>query len=232
MITVRKAADRFHTDAGWLDSWHTFSFGDHYHPEHVGFSALRVINDDTVAAGQGFGEHPHRDMEILSYVLSGALAHQDSSGGGGVIRPGEVQRMSAGSGVVHSEFNASREEPVHFLQIWLVPNARGVPPGYEQKKFDFAGRRGKLQLLASQGGKDGSLVIHQDAALYGALVDGDEKVSYAIPPSRRAYVHVAQGSVELNGNPLQAGDGVALTGEASAVLRGGRNAEVLVFDLP
>ncbi len=232
MITVRKAADRFHTDAGWLDSWHTFSFADHYDPQHMGFSALRVINDDTVAPGQGFGAHPHRDMEILSYVLSGALAHKDSTGGGGVIRPGEVQRMSAGSGVVHSEFNGSRDEPVHFLQIWLLPGKRGIAPGYEQKKFDLADRRGKLRLLASSGGKDGSLVIHQDANVYGALLDGDERIVSAVPAGRSAWVHVARGSLDLNGKRLSAGDGATVEGERELTLSGGKDAEVLLFDLP
>src|SRR5512140_3612574 len=164
MITLRKASDRFHTSIDWLDSWHTFSFGEHYDPRQSGFSALRVINDDTVQPGQGFGSHPHRDMEILSYVLAGALQHKDSSGGGGVIRPGDVQRMSAGSGVVHSEFNASREAPVHFLQIWIVPESRGIPPRYDQKAFPLEGRRGKLRLLASRGGREGSVDIHQDAS--------------------------------------------------------------------
>ena len=232
MITLRKAVDRFHTDIGWLNSWHTFSFGDHFDPKHEGFSALRVINDDTVAPGQGFGAHPHRDMEILSYVLEGALQHRDSSGGGGVIRPGEVQRMSAGSGVTHSEFNGSRDEPVHFLQIWLLPGKRGVPPGYEQKKFEFADRRGKLRLLASPGGKDGSISINQDALVYGALVDGGEKVSYELQPKRNAWVHVAQGSVELNGNRLEAGDGAAISDERVLQLTRGQQAEVLLFDLP
>ena len=230
MITLRKAADRFHTDAGWLDSWHTFSFADHYDPKHVGFSALRVINDDTVAPGQGFGSHPHRDMEILSYVLSGALAHKDSTGGGGVIRPGEVQRMSAGSGVVHSEFNGSKDEPVHFLQIWLVPEKRGIAPGYEQKSFGFDDRRGKLRLLASPSGKDGSLTIHQDALVYGALLDGAERIS--VPLERKAWVHVARGSLEVNGKRLSAGDGAALDGERQLTLTGGQQAEVLLFDLP
>jgi hypothetical protein len=230
MITLRKAADRFHTDAGWLDSWHTFSFADHYDPKHVGFSALRVINDDTVAPGQGFGSHPHRDMEILSYVLSGALAHKDSTGGGGVIRPGEVQRMSAGSGVVHSEFNGSKDEPVHFLQIWLVPGKRGIAPGYEQKSFGFDDRRGKLRLLASPSGKDGSLTIHQDAHVYGALLDGAERIS--LPLERKAWVHVARGSLEVNGKRLSAGDGAALDGERELSLTGGQQAEVLLFDLP
>ena len=232
MITLRKAQDRFHTRIGWLDSWHTFSFADHYDPNFEGFSALRVINDDTVEPGQGFGAHPHRDMEILSYVLSGALQHRDSTGGGGVIGPGEVQRMSAGNGVMHSEFNGSRDEPVHFLQIWLLPSKRAIEPGYEQKKFEIADRRGKLRLLASPGGKDGSLTINQDALVYGALVDGDEQVSYDLPPKRNAWVHVATGSVELNGQRLSAGDGAAVSGERAVQLTRGQQAEVLLFDLP
>ncbi len=232
VITLRKAGDRFHTEAGWLDSWHTFSFAEHYHPDHSGFSVLRVINDDTVAPGQGFGSHPHRDMEILSYVLDGALQHRDSTGGGGVIRPGEVQRMSAGKGVVHSEFNGSREEPVHFLQIWLLPESRGIEPGYEQKKFALEDRRGKLRLLASRGGREGSLSIHQDASVYGALLDGGEQVAHQLEEGRSAWVHVARGSVELNGKRLEAGDGAAVSGERSLELSGGKQAEVLLFDLP
>jgi redox-sensitive bicupin YhaK (pirin superfamily) len=232
MITPRKAGDRFHTLIGWLDSWHTFSFADHYHPDWVGYSALRVINDDTVAPGQGFGTHPHRDMEIITYVLSGALQHKDSSGGGGVIRPGDVQRMSAGSGVVHSEFNASREEPVHFLQIWIVPDTRGIAPRYEQKQFPLSDRRGKFRLLASKGGRDGSVDIQQDANVFGALLDGDEKISFELTPSRRSWLHVARGSLDVNGKKLSAGDGAAIEGERLLALSGGRDAEVLLFDLP
>lgn len=230
MITVHEAANRFHTDLGWLNSWHTFSFGDHSDPARAGFSALRVINDDTVAAGQGFGSHAHRDMEILSYVLSGALQHKDSTGGGGVIRAGEVQRMSAGSGVVHSEFNGSRDEPVHFLQVWLLPDQRGVTPGYEQKKFAFA--KGQPTLLASRDGRDGSVRIHQDAAVYGAKLDGAETISFELKPSRKAWVHLAQGSVELNGRRLAAGDGAQVSSERSLLLGSGQKAEVLLFDLP
>ena len=230
MITTRKAADRFHTRIGWLDSRHTFSFGDHYHPDWEGFSALRVINDDTVAPGQGFGTHPHRDMEIITYVLAGALQHKDSSGGGGVIRPGDVQRMSAGTGVVHSEFNASREEPVHFLQIWIVPDQRGIAPRYDQKRFDPAERRGKFRLLASKGGRDGSVDIQQDANVFGALVDGDETVSFEL--KRNAWLHVARGEVQVNGEKLAAGDGAAIEGERLLQLSNGRDAEVLLFDLP
>ena len=230
MITVHEAANRFHTDIGWLKSWHTFSFGDHYDPARQSFSALRVINDDRVAAGQGFGSHSHRDMEILSYVLSGALQHKDSSGGGGVIRAGEVQRMSAGSGVTHSEFNGSRDEPVHFLQIWLLPEKRGVTPGYEQKKFSFV--PGQPTLLASRGGRDGSVSINQDASVYGAKLHGAEKISFELKPSRQAFVHVAQGSVDLNGRRLGEGDGAQVNGEQALQLSSGQNAEVLLFDLP
>ncbi len=230
MITLRKASDRFHTNIGWLNSFHTFSFGEHHDREHEGFSALRVINDDTVQAGQGFGAHPHRDMEILSYVLSGALQHKDSSGGGGVIRPGEIQRMSAGSGVVHSEFNASEKEAVHFLQIWLLPESSGIKPGYEQKKIDLA--KGALTLLASKGGRDGSVALHQDAQLYGARLDGAERISFELKPSRRAWVHLARGSLELNGERLSAGDGAAVSGERELRFSGGENAELLLFDLP
>ena len=232
MISLRRAADRFHTRIGWLDSWHTFSFAEHYHPDFVGFGALRVINDDTVSPGEGFGAHPHKDMEILTYVLDGALRHEDSSGGGGVIRPGDVQRMSAGTGVVHSEFNGSASEPVHFLQIWIVPESRGIAPRYGQRNFASDGRRGKLQLFASRGGRDGSLDIHQDASVFGALLDGEEKVSFELKPSRRAWVQVARGAVELNGERLTAGDGAGVEGERLLELSKGRGAEVLLFDLP
>ncbi|MGZ6123559.1 MAG: pirin family protein [Myxococcales bacterium] len=232
MITLRKAQDRFHTRIGWLDSWHTFSFGEHHDPQHMGFRVLRVINDDTVQPGQGFGEHPHRDMEILSYVLEGGLSHRDSSGGGGVIRPGDVQRMSAGSGVVHSEFNASDTEPVHFLQIWIVPERRGIQPGYEQKTLARRERGGTLQLLASRDGRNGSVTIHQDAAVYGAFLGKGERASFEAGPSRHVWVHVARGTVELNGQKLAAGDGAAVSGERALTLIGIDGGEVLLFDLP
>jgi redox-sensitive bicupin YhaK (pirin superfamily) len=232
MITLRKAKDRFHTRIDWLDSWHTFSFGDHYDPEHMGFRVLRVINDDTVQPGQGFGEHPHRDMEILSYVLEGGLSHRDSSGGGGVIRPGDVQRMSAGSGVVHSEFNASSTEPVHFLQIWILPERRGIKPGYEQKSLLRRDLGGKLQLLASRDGRDGSVTIHQDASVYGAALGKGERASFEPAPSRHAWVHVARGTLGLNGQELAAGDGAAVSDERALTLVGIDSAEVLLFDLP
>lgn len=231
MIKLQKAADRFHTRVGWLDSWHTFSFGEHYDPAQMGFRSLRVINDDTVLPGEGFGTHSHRDMEILTYVLQGALAHKDSTGGGGVIRPGDVQRMSAGTGVSHSEFNASRSDPVHFLQIWIVPESQGVTPGYEQKSFPAQDRTGKLRLLASRDSRDGSVKIHQDAAVYGALLGPGDRVSYDLVPGRHAWVHVARGSVSLNGQPLSAGDGAAVTDERKLALQATDASEVLLFDL-
>jgi redox-sensitive bicupin YhaK (pirin superfamily) len=231
VITLRKAADRLHTKIDWLDSWHTFSFGDHYDPDHMGFRSLRVINDDTVQPGQGFGTHPHKDMEILSYVLEGGLSHRDSSGGGGVIRPGDVQRMSAGTGVVHSEFNASDTEPVHFLQIWIVPERQGVKPGYEQKTFPPKDRSGKLRLLASRDGRDGSVTIHQDAAVYGALLGKGERIAFEPSGARHVWVQLARGSIELNGQKLSAGDGAAASGERVLTLQGVDPAEVLLFDL-
>jgi quercetin 2,3-dioxygenase len=231
MITLRRAGERFHTHIGWLDSWHTFSFADHYDPDHMGFRALRVINDDTVQPGQGFGTHSHREMEILTYVLQGGLAHRDSTGGGGVIRPGDVQRMTAGTGVAHSEFNASKAEPVHFLQIWIVPEERGVEPGYEQKNFSPEERSGKLRLLASRDGRGGSLKIHQDAAVYGTLLGKGERVSQELEPGRHAWIQVARGAVELNGQKLAAGDGAAVSDERALALKGLEPAEVLLFDL-
>lgn len=231
MLTVRHADDRGHADHGWLDSRHTFSFADYWDPAHMGFRALRVINEDRVAPGGGFPTHPHRDMEIISYVLAGALAHRDSMGTGSVIRPGEVQRMSAGTGVRHSEHNALRDQPVHFLQIWLIPDRRGHTPSYEQKVFPEAERRGRLRLVASPDGADGSVSIHQDVRLYGALLDGDERAELALAPGRHAWVQVARGAVEVNGVRLTAGDGAALSDEPRVTLTGGREAEVLVFDL-
>ena len=231
MISIRKASDRFHTRIDWLDSWHTFSFGDHYDPKFGGFRALRVINDDTVAPGKGFGAHPHRDMEIVSYVLDGALQHRDSLGTGSVIRPGDVQRMSAGSGVVHSEFNGSPSDPVHFLQIWIVPEVPGIAAGYEQKKFALEERRGKLRLLASRDGRGGSVTIHQDAAIYGALLAAGERIEYEVPKDRHAWVHVARGAIELNGSRLGPGDGAAVSDERTLQLTGREGSEVLLFDL-
>jgi redox-sensitive bicupin YhaK (pirin superfamily) len=231
MISVRRAKDRFHTRAGWLNSWHTFSFGDHSDPNYAGFRALRVINDDTVEPSEGFSAHPHRDMEIITYVLDGALQHRDSLGSGSVIRPGEVQRMSAGTGVVHSEFNASRAERVHFLQIWIVPEKKGIAPGYEQKKFAVEERRGKLRLLAAREPREGAVTIHQDAAIYGALLAAGERVEYAVPAGRHVWVHVARGAIELSGERLETGDGAAVSDERALTLLGREGAEVLLFDL-
>jgi quercetin 2,3-dioxygenase len=231
MITIRKANERGHADHGWLDSHHTFSFADYQDPKHMGFRALRVINDDRVAPGQGFGAHPHRDMEIISYVLDGALAHKDSTGTDGVIRPGDVQRMSAGTGVVHSEFNASRTEPVHFLQIWLIPGQRGIAPGYEQKTFPAADKQGRLRLVASPDGRDGSLVIHTDAQVHAGVLDKGESASMPIAAGRSVWIHVARGAVRVNDRDLTEGDGVALTSEAALRIDGVDRGEVIVFDL-
>jgi redox-sensitive bicupin YhaK (pirin superfamily) len=231
MIYLRKANERGHANHGWLDSWHSFSFADYYDPNHMGFRALRVINDDTVEGGQGFGTHPHRDMEIISYVLEGALQHRDSMGTGSVIRPDDVQRMSAGTGVTHSEFNASKVEPVHFLQVWLLPRERGIKPGYEQKTFSREEKAGRLRLVASPDGRDGSTTIHSDALVYAGLFDAEQRAELALEPNRHAWVHVARGQVTVNGHELGAGDGMALSSEPSVRIDSGRNAEVLVFDL-
>lgn len=231
MTEIRKGLDRGFADHGWLKSFHTFSFAGYYDPQHMGFGALRVINEDRVAAGQGFGTHPHRDMEIISYVLDGALEHRDSMGNGSVVRPGDVQRMSAGTGVFHSEYNPSRTAPVHFLQIWIEPRERGIAPSYEQKRFSAAEKRGRLRLVASSDGRDGSVKIHQDARVYAALVDGDETVEYAIDKGRRTYVHVACGKVTVNGHALEAGDALKAGGEQRIVAEKGEDAEILLFDL-
>ena len=231
-MTVRHAADRGHVRLDWLDTYHTFSFGEYYDPQHMGFSNLRVINDDTVAPGGGFATHGHRDMEIVTYVLSGALEHKDSLGTGSVIRPGDVQHMSAGTGVLHSEFNPSRDEPVHLLQIWLQPNRRGVAPGYGQKHFPREERRGRLRLLVSPDGQDGSIRTHQDGRLYATLLDARQAVEHPVAPGRRAYVHVAGGSVAVNGLSLHAGDGARLEDEGSVRIDSEGSAEVLLFDLP
>src|SRR5690242_9011054 len=198
MMKLRRAEERGHAQHGWLDSWHSFSFADFYDPEHMQFRALRVINDDTVQPGRGFGTHSHRDMEIISYVLEGALAHRDSMGNGSVIRPGSVQRMSAGTGLQHSEFNASQTEKVHFLQIWFLPNVMGIQPGYEEKYFDESAKRGRLCLIASPDGSNGSVTIHSDAKMYAALLNGAERVEQALGPGEYGYVHVARGNVSLN----------------------------------
>jgi redox-sensitive bicupin YhaK (pirin superfamily) len=231
MLTIRKARDRGHADHGWLNSHHTFSFADYYDRRHMGHGNLRVINDDTVAPGKGFGTHPHRDMEIISYVLDGALEHKDSMGNGSVIRPGDVQRMSAGTGVTHSEFNHSATEPVHFLQIWILPDAPGRAPGYEQKFFDRAEKRGRLRLVASATGRDGSVSLNQDADVLAGLFDGDESATYVTRPRRDLWIHVARGSLSVNGQALQAGDGAAVSGEETLRFADGRDAEVLVFDM-
>ena len=231
MIALRKSQDRGHANHGWLDSYHTFSFAGYYDPREMGFGTLRVINEDRVAPGQGFGTHPHRDMEIISYVLEGALAHKDSMGTGSVIQPGDVQRMSAGTGVSHSEFNHSPKEGVHFLQIWIEPNQRGVAPGYEQKNFTREDKKGRLRLVASPDGADGSVKIHQDARVYASVLEGDDAVTHALEPGRQAYVHVARGSVQLNGTELSTGDGAKVSAEKELRLSGGQGAEVLLFDM-
>jgi quercetin 2,3-dioxygenase len=231
MMTIRRSDDRGHAQHGWLDSRHTFSFGDYHDPSHMGFRALRVINEDRVQPAKGFGTHPHQDMEILSYVLEGGLAHKDSLGTGSIIRPGDVQRMSAGTGVTHSEFNASSTEPVHFLQIWLLPEQRNIAPGYEQKQFPEAARKGRLQLVASRDGREGSLTVHQDVAVYDALLAPGERAQLPLAGGRHAWVQVARGSVKLNGETLKVGDGAAVSAEPGLALEGLQQAEVLVFDL-
>ncbi len=233
MITLRKSADRGHFDHGWLDTRHTFSFADYHDPAHMGFGPLRVINEDRVEPGEGFGMHGHRDMEILSWVLAGELAHKDSTGGGGVLKPGEVQRMSAGRGVMHSEFNGSRERVVHFLQIWIVPDKPGHVPSYEQKSVPEAARRARLALIASPDGAGGSTTIHQDARVYATLLDGKEHVRHPLAKGRRGWVQLTRGRLAVNGAQLEAGDGAAFEGEEAIVLEAlGEPAEAIVFDLP
>jgi len=231
MRELRRAGERGYADHGWLRSFHSFSFADYYDPRHMGFGALRVINEDRIQPGTGFGTHGHRDMEIISYVLEGELAHQDSMGNGSSIVPGDVQRMSAGRGVMHSEYNHAADDVTHFLQIWIEPNVRGIAPSYEQKNFATAEKRGRLRLVASPDGRDGSVTIYQDAALFAALLDGEERVAHALAPGRRAYVHVARGRLNVNGETLEAGDALKLTGEPRVVLERGASAEVLLFDL-
>ena len=232
MNIVNKAEDRGHASHGWLNSHHTFSFAEYHNPKEMGWSDLRVINDDTVAPGQGFGEHGHRDMEIISYVLDGALEHKDSMGTGSVIRPGDVQLMSAGRGVSHSEFNGSQTGSTHFLQIWIIPKFTGVTPNYQEKFFGPEEKRGQLRLIASPDGRDGSLTIVQDTDIFAALLDGEERIEKTLRPGRRAYLHVARGSLVFNGVALSAGDGVKIADETEVVLEGGNGAEVLFFDLP
>ncbi len=232
MIILRKSEERGHAQHGWLDSFHSFSFADYHDPRHMGFGPLRVINEDRIAPGTGFGTHGHRDMEIISYVLSGRLAHKDSMGNIEAIPPGDVQRMSAGTGVMHSEFNHAANEQTHFLQIWIEPNVRGIPPSYEQKSFADADKRGRLRLVAAPGGEQGAVTIHADACLYAGLFDGDESAQLALAPGRKAYVHLVRGALSVNGQALSAGDAAKLEAEAEVRLTGGQDAEVLVFDLP
>lgn len=232
MITVRPAHERGVANFGWLDSRHTFSFGTYYDPKHMGFSALRVINEDKVLPAQGFGSHGHQDMEIISYVLAGALEHKDSIGNGSVIRPGDVQRMSAGTGILHSEYNASSSEPVHFLQIWVLPNTKGLTPSYEQTHFSTEARQGQLRLVGSPDGRNGSVTIHQDVNLYAALLAEKETIQHSIAQGRSLWVQVARGAIQLNEYYLSVGDGVAVTHEQTIRLTGqSDDAEILVFDL-
>ncbi len=231
MITLRPAGERGHAPHGWLESFHTFSFADYYDPRHMGFRSLRVINEDRVQPAKGFPTHGHRDMEIVSYVLSGALRHNDSMGNGSIIRPGDVQRMTAGTGVSHSEYNASQGELVHFLQIWLLPERRGLTPGYEQKHFSIEEKRGRLRLVASRDGRDGSVTIHQDVGLYAGNFDAGEATTYELTPGRHAWLHVASGEVRLNDRVLKAGDAAAVSDEPRLALEGTTSGEVLLFDL-
>ncbi len=231
MIEIRKSKDRGYADHGWLRSYHTFSFAGYHDPEHMGFGHLRVINEDRIQPGTGFGTHGHRDMEIISYVLEGALAHKDSMGNGSAIVPGDVQRMSAGMGVRHSEFNHAQDGVTHFLQIWIEPNVTGIPPSYEQKHFDAASKQGRLRLVASPDGREGSVKIHQDAFLYAALLDGADRAAHKLQSGRRAYVHVARGKLTVGGQPLEAGDALKAFSTVEIVLEKGEEAEVLLFDL-
>lgn len=231
MLTLRKSSDRGFADHGWLKSFHSFSFAGYYDPQHMGFGNLRVINEDRIAPGTGFGTHGHRDMEIISYVLSGELAHKDTLGNIKGIPPGDVQRMSAGRGVQHSEFNHAKDQTTHFLQIWIEPNVTGIEPSYEQKGFADAEKRGKLRLVASPDSAEGSVKIHADARMYAGLFDGAESAALPLQPGRQAYVHVVRGQLTVNGKPLAAGDAAKLQDEAQVTLDGGKGAEVLVFDL-
>jgi quercetin 2,3-dioxygenase len=232
MNEVRRSNERGYADHGWLKSFHSFSFADYFDPQHIEFGPLRVINEDRVAPNQGFGTHGHKDMEIISYVLSGAVAHKDSMGNGSTIRPGDVQRMSAGRGVLHSEFNPSKDEQVHFLQIWIQPDTQGIEPSYEEKRFSSDEKRGRLRLIASKDRADGSVLIHQDAKVYAGLFDGTEKAVLEVKPGRRIYVHVARGSINANGTRLATGDALKLTDTTTLTLKEGLESEVIVFDLP
>ncbi|MBP8296942.1 MAG: pirin family protein [Burkholderiales bacterium] len=231
MLTLRKSQDRGYADHGWLKSYHSFSFAGYHDPDHMGWGNLRVINEDRVAPGMGFGKHGHRDMEIISYVLSGELAHQDSMGNVKGIPPGDVQRMSAGTGVQHSEFNHAKDQTTHFLQIWIEPNVTGIAPGYEQKTIPVGEKRGKLRLVASPDGAQGSVTIHADASVHAGLFDGNETAELVLDPQRKGYVHLVRGALEVNGQRLAAGDAVLLEGESRIVLANGQDAEVLVFEL-
>src|SRR5215210_6500527 len=231
MEQIRRSGERGHANHGWLDSYHSFSFADYHDPRHMGFGPLRVINEDRVQAGAGFGTHGHRDMEIISYVLEGALAHKDSMGNGSIIRPGDVQRMSAGTGVMHSEANPSKEESVHLLQIWILPGKMGVEPSYEEKKFDDDGKRGRLRLVVSPDGSEGSVTIHQDARVYATVLDAAQQVTHELKPDRHAWVQVARGAIEVNGQPLKHGDGASISEERELTIIGKEPSEVLLFDL-
>ncbi len=230
MIEIRKSEERGQADHGWLRSYHSFSFADYHDAEHMGFGHLRVINEDRIQPGTGFGTHGHRDMEIISYVLEGELAHKDSMGNGSTIVPGDVQRMSAGKGVLHSEFNHA-QDVTHFLQIWIEPRVTGIPPSYEQKHFDAASKRGRLRLVASPDGRDGSVTIHQDAFVYAALLDGADRATHKLHPGRRAYLHVVRGKLTANGQPLETGDALKATNAPEITLEKGEGAEALLFDL-
>lgn len=232
MIEIRKSEDRGVAEHGWLSSRHSFSFANYYDPKHVGFGPLLVINEDRVAPGRGFGAHGHSDMEIISYVLDGALEHKDSMGTGSVIRYGNVQRMSAGTGVMHSEFNHSHAEPVHFLQIWIHPNVQRIAPSYEEKFFEPESKKGKWRLIASDDGRGGSVLIHQDASVFASIVDGEDALEYSFPDTRCGYLHVALGTITVNGMDLKAGDAIKLVNEPHITVSNGKNAEILLFDLP
>jgi redox-sensitive bicupin YhaK (pirin superfamily) len=231
MIAIRKSEARGHANHGWLDSYHTFSFANYYDQNYMSFRSLRVINEDIINPGKGFGTHGHTDMEIITYVLEGALEHKDSLGTGAIIKPGEVQRMSAGTGIQHSEFNPSQTDPVHLLQIWLLPDTNGLPPSYEQRDFPLAERRGKLRLVAARDARDGAVKVHQDVDLYAAVLDKNSRVSHALQSNRHAWVQVARGSVLLNGLPLEKGDGAAVSDESELVIEATADAEFLLFDL-
>ncbi|NJO94307.1 MAG: pirin family protein [Hydrococcus sp. RM1_1_31] len=230
MIVVRKAEERGHAHHGWLNTYHTFSFANYYDPNYLGFRSLRVINEDRVIAGAGFGTHGHRDMEIITYVLEGAIEHKDSIGNGSIIQPGEVQRMSAGTGILHSEFNPSKKDPVHFLQIWIMPNENGISPSYEQQKFDLQNATGQLQLIAANG-KNGAVTVHQDMNLYAGILESGDRISYSLKPQRHAWIQVARGAVSINGISLDTSDGAAISEESELTIEATEKAEILLFDL-